>query len=127
MLVYEANDKQPMIQLTKSLKAWGSPSFQDVLKDEIEHLDAAALPLQQGLSQGSYASPDGISVMIISTIEEPDCIRAKTGIHFSGIIAGCNCADDPTPVDGHPEYCEVQFDIDRKTAVTTITLLPDGM
>jgi hypothetical protein len=115
-----------MIQLTKSLKAWGSPSFQDVLTDEIRHLDAAALPLQQGLSQGSYASHDGISVMIISIAEEPGCIRIKTGIHFTGIIAGCNCADDPTPVDGHPEYCEVQFTIDRQTAETTVTLLQDS-
>ena len=115
-----------MIQLSKALNAWNTPAFQDVLKEEIGQLDAAALPLQQGLSQGNYASHDGISVMIISTAETPGCIRVKTGIHFTGIIAGCNCADDPTPVAGHPEYCEVQFDIDRQTALATVTLLQDS-
>ena len=115
-----------MIQLPKALNAWNTPAFPDILKEEIVHLDAAALPLQQGLSQGSYASHDGISVMILSTAETPDYIRIKTGIHFTGIIAGCNCADDPTPVAGHPEYCEVQFDIDKQTALATVMLLLDS-
>lgn len=115
-----------MIHLPKALSAWNTPAFPDVLKDEIEHLNMDALPLQQGLSQGSYASHDGISVMIISTTEEPDCIRIKTGIHFTGIIAGCNCADDPTPVGGQPEYCEMLFAIDRQTAETTVILLQDN-
>jgi hypothetical protein len=114
-----------VIRLPKALGAWNSPAFAVVLQQEIEHLDAGSLPLQQGLSQGSYASPDGVSVMLISTSELPHCIRARAGIHFTGIIAGCNCADDPTPVDGHPEYCEMQFDIDRQTAETTVTLLQD--
>ena len=114
-----------MIRLPKALGAWNSPAFRDVLKDEIEQLDAGSLPLQQGLSQGSYASHDDISVMLISTTATADCIRATAGIHFTGIVAGCNCADDPTPVAGHAEYCELQFDIDRQTAETTITLLQD--
>ena len=114
-----------MIRLPKALSAWNSPAFKKVLQAEIEHLDAGSLPLQQGLSQGSYASQEDISVMLISAAELPDCIRARAGIHFTGIIAGCNCADDPTPVDGHPEYCEMQFDIDRQTAETTVTLLQD--
>lgn len=112
-----------MPRLEKALRAWNTPDFNAVLKDEIEHLDAASLPLQQGLSQGSYASTDGISVMIIRTSEDPRFIHATTGIHFTGIIAGCNCADDPTPVEGHAEYCEVRFDIDRRTAETTVSLL----
>ena len=115
-----------MIHLSRSLDAWNTADFSAVLKDEIEQLDAGSLPLQQGLSLGSYASQDGFSVMIISATGEPGCIRVKTGIHFTGIIAGCNCADDPTPVDGHPEYCEVQFDIDRQTAATMVTLLQDS-
>jgi len=114
-----------VICLPRALSAWNTPAFPAVLQQEIEHLDAGSLPLQQGLSQGSYASHEGLSVMLISASELPDCIRARAGIHFTGIIAGCNCADDPTPVDGHPEYCEMQFDIDRHTAETTVTLLQD--
>jgi hypothetical protein len=112
-----------MIQLAKSLKAWETPGFEDILKAEIEHLDMAALPLQQGLSQSSYAVEDNFHVMIISVCEEFDLIKAKTGIFYSGLIPGCSCADDPTPVGEYFEYCEVRFDIDKKTADTTMTLL----
>ena len=85
-------------------------------------MDAQQLPLQQGLSTGSVAMSDKLSAMIISVTEDAGFIRAKAGLFYTGIIAGCSCADDPTPVDEHPEYCEVQLDINRVTAETTIAL-----
>jgi hypothetical protein len=112
-----------MIHLTKSLNAWGTPAFKEILKEEIERLDAGVLPLQKGLSQGSYTDGKGLAVMIIGVAEEPNLIRAKAGIFYTAMIAGCSCADDPTPVDDLQEYCEVQIDIDRTTAETTVTLL----
>jgi len=111
-----------MIRLAKALSAWGTPVFKDILKEEIERLDAGALPLQQGLSQGSYSNGEGLSVMIIGISDQPNVIRAKAGIFYTAIIAGCSCADDPTPVDDLPEYCEVQVDIDKITAETTVSL-----
>ena len=114
-----------MIQLTKALTACGTPTFKQTLKDEIEQLDVELLPLQQGLSQSSFASGEDLSVMIISVSETPDLIVARVGIFYSGIIAGCNCADDPTPIDKNTEYCEVQFEINKLTAETTLTLLPE--
>jgi len=112
-----------MIQFSKALRAWQSPDFEVVMKEEIERLDADLLPLQQGLSQSSYAKSDKLSARIISVAEEADCLRVKAGLFYTGVIAGCNCADDPTPVDEINEYCEVRFDIDKKTAETTVTLL----
>ena len=112
-----------MIRLSKALDAWGSPDFQDILKREIEQLDAGQLPLQQGLSTGSHAVDDGLGVMIISVTEGEDIIHARAGIFYKGIIAGCSCADDPTPVDENTEYCVVQLDIDKTTAETTVSLL----
>jgi len=109
--------------LTKSLNAWGTPGFRDVLKREIEGLGARDLPLQQGLSTGSYALDHGLRAMILAAYEGPTAIRVRAGIFYSGIIAGCSCADDPTPVDEHNEYCEVQIDIDRATGETTVALL----
>ena len=44
---------------------------------------------------------------------------------YSGIIAGCSCADNPTPVSELNEYCEVQLEIDKKTAETKVALLPE--
>jgi len=88
-------------------------------------MDPTLLPLQQGLSQSSYAIGANIKAIVLGVSEGAGFIRAKTGIFFKGIIAGCSCADDPTPVDELTEYCQVQFDIDKTTAETTVTLLPD--
>jgi hypothetical protein len=113
-----------MIRLTKALGAWGTPEFEGVLKREIEQLDAAQLLLQQGLTTGSYAL-DGHKAMIIDVTEEAGRLRVKAGIFYSGIITGCACADDPTPVNEESEYCVVQLDIDKHTAETTIALLAE--
>ncbi len=114
-----------MIRLTGTLNAWGTPDFNDTLKKEIEQIDAAQLPLQQGLSTGSYAIDDKINVMIISVSEAAGSIRVKAGIFCSGVIAGCSCADDPTPVNKESEYCVVQLDINKQTAATTVVLLAE--
>lgn len=114
------------IRLARALEAWQTPAFDAVFKDEIERLDPALLPLQQGLSRSSHAvldKPPG--VIVLSTEDGPDRLRVRAGLAYTGIIAGCNCADDPTPVDEITEYCEAQFDIDRITAEVTITLLRD--
>lgn len=113
-----------MIRLAQSLQAWGSEGFNDVLKNEIERLDLTDLPLQQALSQSSYAIEGSFQVMVISVADNPDAIQAKTGIFYSGLIPGCSCADDPTPVSEYSEYCEIRFDIDKNTAATSVVLLP---
>lgn len=112
-----------MIRLTKSLNAWGTPDFEDILKGEIEQMDAEQLPLQQGLSTSSYALDDKLNVRIIRVSADTSFIRAKVGIFYKGMIPGCSCADDPTPVEEQNEYCEVQLDINKMTAETTVTLL----
>ena len=45
-----------MLSLEKTLAAWQTSDFEDVFKREVEQLGVEDLPLQQGLSQGSYAS-----------------------------------------------------------------------
>ena len=114
-----------MIRLVEVLNAWGTPEFSKILKAAVEGMDASQLPLQQALASTSYALDAKLNAMIISVSEERDSIRAKVGIFYSGIIAGCSCADDPTPVEEQNEYCAVQLDIDKRTAETRIALLPD--
>lgn len=113
-----------MIILTEALAAWASADFEAILKREIEQLDPGLLPLQQGLAQGSYANGEALKVMILSVSEGPAFIAVKAGIFYSGIIAGCSCADDPTPLDEHAEFCEIRLDIDKHTAETAVCLLP---
>ena len=114
-----------MIRLTNALSAWGKPDFESVLKNEIEGLGAENLPLQLGLSTGSHVTDGKVDVMIIGVSDHASVIRAKAGIFYSSIIAGCSCADDPTPVDEHTEYCEVQIDLDKITAETKVMVLAE--
>jgi hypothetical protein len=112
-----------MIRLTKTLNAWGTSAFEDILKAEIDQLDADLLPLQQGLSISSHVTDSPHKVIIIRVADDEGCIHIKAGIFYSGIIAGCSCADDPTPIDEQNEYCEVQIEINKQTAAATVALL----
>lgn len=112
------------ILLLRALEASGSPDFENILKQEIEALGADRLPLVQALTAGNYIASNAIQAMILAVTQEKDCIRVKAGIFFEGILAGCSCADDPTPVEPQSEYCEIQFDIDRATARASVSLLP---
>ena len=114
-----------MIKLDKSLFAWGSPDFKDVFKLEVAQLGATQLPLQQGLSTGNYVSDAPITVAIHSVAEMENIIHVKAGIFYQGLIGGCSCTDDPTPVSDINEYCEVLLEIDKTSAITTVALVAE--
>ena len=114
-----------MIRLPLSLEAWATPAFNETLKREIEQLDPAQLPLQQGLSRTSYAVDRPHTAIVLGGAQDEGFVRAKVGIFYAGIVAGCSCADDPTPVTEEEEYCKVEVAIDRASAQATITLLDD--
>lgn len=113
-----------MIQLDKSLRAWGTSDFAAVLKQELVQL-GAELPLQQGLSTGNHVAAEPITVMINRVTEIENVIRVRAGIFYQGVIAGCSCADDPTPTSEINEYCEVQLDIDKVSAADTVVLVTE--
>jgi hypothetical protein len=115
-----------MIHLARARHAWGTPDFDAVLKQEIEQLDAGLLPLQQGLTGSSVAMDGPVEALVISSAEVAGTICVKAGLFYAGIIAGCSCADDPTPVEPQPEYCVVRIDIDKATGVAAIALLAEG-
>lgn len=110
-----------MIRLTKAVDAWGQPDFETVLRQELQQLGIEQLPLQAGLTSSSYALPGNLDVMIISVSHSTSSIRVRAGIFYLGVIAGCSCADDPTPDNDINEYCEVLLDIDRRTAIATVS------
>ena len=113
------------IRFARALSIWPSPDFNAALKKEIGSLDPDLLPLQQGLSQSSHALGNKLDAVILNVQDTPDCLQVKAGLFYSGIIAGCSCADDPTPVDEIPEYCEVLFAIDKQSAEARVRLLED--
>jgi hypothetical protein len=112
-----------MFDLPLSLKAWNTDSFDAVFKHEILSLDADLLPLQEGLQNSSYALSDKLAVLVLNTDHDDVSITIKAGLFYNGIIAGCNCADDPTPMDETNEYCEVFIHINRQTSHGTIELV----
>ena len=119
----EQGNLQNMIKLALSLRAWNTAAFTDVLKQEVSSLDTESLPLQQGLRHSSVAIADNITVSILKTSENDDSIFARAGLFYTGIISGCSCADDPTPVDENNEYCEISICINKITAESIITLV----
>ncbi len=114
-----------MLHLSRSRNAWGSPEFADTLKQEVAQLDARHLPLQEGLSQSSHVTDRPVQAMILSMDEDGGLIRVKIGVFYTGVIAGCSCTDDPTPISELNEYCVLQLGIDKSTAATTVTLLAE--
>lgn len=102
-----------------------SPNFELVLKQELAHLSPRELPLQRGLSTGNFVTDDPISAMIISVNELENSVQVKAGIFYQGILSGCSCADDPTPTSPSNEYCVVQLEINKTTAVASVTLLDE--
>src|SRR5512146_722741 len=113
-----------MIRLERTLRAWGTADFAAVLKQEVAQL-GGDLPLQQGLSTGSHATSAPVTVVVNSVTEMDDVIRVKAGIFYQSVISGCSCEGDPTPTSENTEYCEVQLDIDKATAVTAIALVEE--
>lgn len=113
-----------MILLSQSINAWGSTDFAAVFKQEVSETPHASLPLQQGLTQSSYVSDEVFSAIILNSSTDDLHLYIKAGIFYTGIIAGCSCADDPTPLDTQNEYCELQFTIHRQSGETQVELLP---
>lgn len=107
------------MQLAAAVRAWGSADFPAVLKRELaEHADE--LPLQQALTGTSAVADEAITVVLLAAQADATTIQAKVGIFFAGILAGCSCADDPTPVELQTEYCELRLAIDRVTGNATL-------
>ncbi len=114
-----------MIRLTKTLQTWGTPEFTFMLKSEIESLALEQLPLQQALTVSSVVFESKPTALILKITDDEHFIHAKIGIMYEGIVPGCSCADDPTPMSENPEYCELQLDIDKHTAETVVMLLSE--
>ncbi|MBI1173919.1 MAG: hypothetical protein GC139_01485 [Sideroxydans sp.] len=114
-----------MLRLDKARLAWGMPEFEAVLKQELAR-QAALLPLQQGLSSSSYVVDTPITVVINRVTDLGNAIHVRAGIFYQGVIGGCSCADDPSPVSEIDEYCEVLLEIDKETAATAVALVMDA-
>jgi hypothetical protein len=113
------------LRLPRSANAWGNPDFPETLKAEIAALPGRTLPLQEGLRRGSVALDASHRAILIASAAHGPMLRAKVGLAYASVIAGCSCADDPTPLDEESEYCVVEIDIDRASGDASVRLLAD--
>ena len=113
-----------MNSLPKSLKAWNSERFAPTFKSELPML-GKVLPLQQGLTFGSYALEEPLEVSILQRTADNEFIRVKAGIFYQSLMPGCACAGDPTVEDTQNEHITVLVLINRKTAEAVFQLLED--
>jgi hypothetical protein len=120
---------EAQLTLTRSAAAWNSAEFGVTLADEVGALGphhAALRPLlQAALTQTSAVADAPVSVQILRLDKTADRVRLRLGLFYAGVIAGCNCADDPTPVDTITEHCELLLDLDPATGRATLTSCAD--
>jgi hypothetical protein len=109
----------------RTLAAWNTSGFVDAFKREVEALDADLLPLQQGLSFTSSVADEPFHVMLLAKDETADRMLVKAGVFYAGIVGGCSCADDPTPLESQPEHCVLRFEIDSHSGETCVELVPE--
>ena len=114
-----------MISLLESSRAWKTPDFDGVFKTEVGNLGVDQLPLQQGLSSSSIALDHDLNVVILHKREAGGTAVVKAGIFYFGVVAGCSCADDPTPAQEQNEYCELLIQIDLANGDASVTLPGD--
>lgn len=112
-----------MLKLPAAIAAWQTPDFVAALKNELAQLGVKQLPLQQALSASSYALDDELDFVIMQTTDSADCIKVNLSVFYYGVMAGCGCADDPSPLDRQNEHCEIMLTIDKRSAEATIHLL----
>jgi hypothetical protein len=112
-----------MSVFSEIIQSVDSDHFNAAFKVAIKSLSLEQLQLQQAVKNGSIALEEGITVMIISQQQNEDLLEIKIGIFFRSIIAGCNCADDPSPVETLEEYAEAWFSISKKDGSFSISLV----
>lgn len=119
------------IYLTQTLAAWDSPQRDAVLKQELERVDPGLLPLREAMAHGNQVAAEPFRVLVLTTGDdevgagnekdaggagaEGSDYRARVGLLFGSLVGGCQCADDPSPLEALPEYAELEIRIDRRT------------
>lgn len=113
----------PTVYLPRTLLAWPNPQREAVLKQELEQLDPGLLPLREAMARGNQVAVEPVRVLVLATGEDGDGYGARVGLLFASLIGGCQCADDPSPLEALPEYAELEIRIDRLTGAAQWWLL----
>ena len=87
-----------MPDFSDCLQARGTAAFSRELKAALLGLDAGALPLQAGVTQGGYVDDSNLDATVLDVIDDGAEIRARIGVFFTEVVGNCACGDEPVPV-----------------------------
>ncbi len=82
-------------QSYRALMAGENPK--QALRDELRALPDDALPLQRSLRHGSIALKNELEPLIYACRRTGDDFEMDCELFYHSIVAGCQCADDPSP------------------------------
>ncbi|GAB4126484.1 MAG: hypothetical protein Fur0040_09120 [Sideroxydans sp.] len=111
-----------MLELPDSVRAWRTPRFEAVLRQELAQ-QAERLPLQRALAQGNALLDTPLTVTLLDACEQEGVVRVKVGVFFQSLIAGCSCADDPTPISALNEYAELLLALRLDSARASVEIV----
>ncbi len=115
-----------MIALPRTHQALAEgAALKPALRQDLRALDERALPLQQALRQGSIAVADKLDVMILDCRDSDHGWDIRCTVFFHGIVAGCQCADDPSPEERIDESAQLRIRLSRRDGSAVIRLLDD--
>lgn len=108
-----------MPKLSQSPRAWGSATFAQTLKAELQGLDPGVLPLQAA-SQGGRI--EEVSFSLLRATEAEGRIEAAVGVFFTETVGGCSCGDEPFTEN---RRCVIGVSIDKESAETRFRVLDE--
>ncbi|MEO5344077.1 MAG: hypothetical protein H7842_12210 [Gammaproteobacteria bacterium SHHR-1] len=117
------------MKLPNTLAALEHPDLPRILQAELQ--SAAHQPplqdlLQAALRHGSQALDESLQVLLQGLTLEPERAELRLNLLFQGVIAGCNCADDPSPQQATTaEQCPLRLRIDRRTGQAQLSPLEE--
>lgn len=117
------------ISLPNTLSAWQNqaeaPILKQALTEELNQFDKTQLPLQSGLTQGSWVVDQPIQLMILDQQSTTQTLTIKALVFYSSLNAGSCCENDPSPNCELTETITVLLQISRQDALTQVRLLRD--
>lgn len=109
--------KVSMPRLANAALPWDGDAFARALKQEIESLPPATLPLSSGLTQGGQIDDIRRTAMVLQAQDEGEFAVGRVGVFFTEVVGGCSCGDEPMDVNA---WCELLVSFDKRTAVAHI-------
>lgn len=116
--------KQQTEIVTEVLTRVGASDFDERVVKMIHRLGPETLRLQDASRYGSYALQDELSLSLLSWTENAEEVRLRVSLFFTSVIAGCSCADDPTPLDKVNEHAVLTVTLNKQRHDLEVELEP---